>query len=720
MKRARRSTAATVGMLGICSAVATVAHSAPPTAEEQYMLELTNRMRVNPQRELSFMTNINPGPVPAWGEPWSDDVDIAGALEFFDVDAAELVRQWDELVPAPALAWSDELNEAAQYHNSRMIFHQDQQHEFPFEPGLVERIEARGYDNWETLGENIYAYSENVEYGHAGFAIDWGPGFGGIQTPAGHRESIMNPDFREVGIGLTSYTPPVPPDPTVDYVGPLLITQDFGAEPGRVFVTGVLYNDSVKRDNFYSVGEGLGNVTVTAYLPGTNTVVATTTTPASGGYKLDLNPGLYDIAFSGNGGGRDIVYRNVLMGVENVKLDSLTSWIADGDGTWNNPANWFAGVPNGEGTVASLYDAATARRTISVVAPVTVGTINFENPAGYTVAGPGLISLSGRTDPRASINVIGPGSHEIGAGLLFATQSPTVAVDDGGVLTLAGPVDFNNKSVTRTGGGVLNINGPQVHRTDSLFQLNGGTTNINSDGGTNAVPGLFLTASNVGTVVNFGSTQHLRGLRVEGARASLAPGGNKVLFLKNPTATPVIVNAGTLDLNDNDMIVQSSAANRDAALANVVNLIRSARSGPTPWQGSGITSSAAAARPVTGLAAMLNPGLATFSGEVVDANAVLVKYTYNGDANFDGRINSDDYFRIDSGFLAQPVNPGYRDGDFNYDNRINSDDYFLIDSAFLGQGVPLDGAVLAAVAVPEPGVAMLSIGASLLMLRRRR
>src|SRR5688572_27689002 len=28
-------------------------------------------------------------------------------------------------------------------------------------------------------------------------------------------------------------------------------------------------------------------------------------------------------------------------------------------------------------------------------------------------------------------------------------------------------------------------------------------------------------------------------------------------------------------------------------------------------------------------------------------------------------------------------------GDFDYDGRINADDYFLIDSAFLGQGVPL-------------------------------
>jgi hypothetical protein len=62
-----------------------------------------------------------------------------------------------------------------------------------------------------------------------------------------------------------------------------------------------------------------------------------------------------------------------------------------------------------------------------------------------------------------------------------------------------------------------------------------------------------------------------------------------------------------------------------------------------------------------------------------------------GDANGDGNVNADDYFRIDQGFLAQPQNPQYAQGDFNYDGTINADDYFLIDQAFLGQGAVLTG-----------------------------
>jgi hypothetical protein len=67
----------------------------------------------------------------------------------------------------------------------------------------------------------------------------------------------------------------------------------------------------------------------------------------------------------------------------------------------------------------------------------------------------------------------------------------------------------------------------------------------------------------------------------------------------------------------------------------------------------------------------------------------MVKYTWNGDGTLDGVINFDDYFLIDTGYLAQPADPLYRDGDFNYDGLINFDDYFLIDQAFLEQsGVP--------------------------------
>jgi hypothetical protein len=124
------------------------------------------------------------------------------------------------------------------------------------------------------------------------------------------------------------------------------------------------------------------------------------------------------------------------------------------------------------------------------------------------------------------------------------------------------------------------------------------------------------------------------------------------------------------------------------------DLIKSGRSNGT-WAGPGITSSAA----------MLNSngmtGLATGQN---DLGEILVKYTWNGDANLDGLINADDYFQIDSGYVTQ--SKGYQNGDFNYDDTINADDYFLIDSAYIGQSGPLaasmpEAAVSADVAVQQ-------------------
>jgi hypothetical protein len=116
------------------------------------------------------------------------------------------------------------------------------------------------------------------------------------------------------------------------------------------------------------------------------------------------------------------------------------------------------------------------------------------------------------------------------------------------------------------------------------------------------------------------------------------------------------------------------------------------------WSGSGVVttmSPAVAPNSLTTIGAANASDLlgitgtqtAFWDGQTVDASAVLVKYTYGGDANLDGVINGDDYFQIDSAFPQQLH--GWLNGDFNYDGVINGDDYFLIDSNFPAQAAPL-------------------------------
>jgi hypothetical protein len=152
----------------------------------------------------------------------------------------------------------------------------------------------------------------------------------------------------------------------------------------------------------------------------------------------------------------------------------------------------------------------------------------------------------------------------------------------------------------------------------------------------------------------------------------------------------------TLDLADNDLVLQRTPANKAADLAAVFAVLATGHGPAGSWAGPGINSSAAAgdATHLTGLALQLNddgtgsPIRTLFEGESVDENSILVKYTYNGDADLNGRVNVDDYFAIDLGF-ANALN-GFARGDFNYSGVApDADDYFLIDQAFLGQGAPL-------------------------------
>ena len=191
-----------------------------------------------------------------------------------------------------------------------------------------------------------------------------------------------------------------------------------------------------------------------------------------------------------------------------------------------------------------------------------------------------------------------------------------------------------------------------------------------------SVPSLLTGADAVFEVagdarVTFAASQTFRSLRIDDtATVELSASGAKLIHVDELT----VADAARLDLHDNALVIDTDAVTRDAMLDAVSSLVGRARNSVAgPWRGSGITSAAAANDAMRGLAAVLI------------GDDVWVKYAFNGDVNLDGRINADDYFAIDSGFLTPPENPHYADGDFNYDKRINADDYFLIDSAFLGQ-----------------------------------
>jgi len=276
--------------------------TAYPSSHDQYLLELINRGRADPAAEaVRYETDLNEG--------------LATGTISAD--------------PKQPLAFNLHLVSAAQGHSQWMLDSDTFNHYGPGptdDPG--DRMAAAGYTfipawGW---GENIAwrgttgtpDLTQYTELIHSGLYVDANyPG-------RGHRLNLMAPAFKEIGTGAV---PGVFTKDSTDY-NALMVTEDFAYTAGDSFLTGVAYDDVVADDDFYSPGEGLGGITIVAAAdPGGTEHTATTW--SSGGYTLQLSPGTYDVRASGPGLGGTVVYDDVVIGSENVKLDFTPDMVTD-------------------------------------------------------------------------------------------------------------------------------------------------------------------------------------------------------------------------------------------------------------------------------------------------------------------------------------------------------------------------------------------------------
>jgi len=236
------------------------------------------------------------------------------------------------------------------------------------------------------------------------------------------------------------------------------------------------------------------------------------------------------------------------------------------------------------------------------------------------------------------------------------------------------------------------------------------------------------------------------------AQTRLADRSSGGWFNHDPQANPFNISTFQTYLaasSSQHLIVQT------ATLSSISSLVGLGYNGGA-WNGTtGIISSAAGAKhPLMALGTILNDNGqgtstplygaggtlgSTFGGSVPVDGDILVKYTYYGDANLDGKVDGSDYSLIDNALAANKAylisNPtgttlpytGWFNGDFNYDGVIDGSDYTLIDNAFNSQGAVISATVAGetaqiagqSTAVPEPTAGLLGM-ASLAFLRRRR
>jgi hypothetical protein len=213
-----------------------------PTPEEQLHIELINRARANPSAEGARHAATT-------------DPDVLSAYTQYGVNLSMMQTEFNAIAAQPPLAPNASLTTSARNHSLWMYATATQAHNETNPSNTPwDRMVAAGY-NYNSAGENIYAYAKSVGFCHAGFEVDWGTGgTGGMQAGRGHRANIHSSSFREIGVGVKLGSNGA--------VGPQLVTQDFGYRSSSPsFGTGVAYYD-INGNNFYDIGEGISGVTV--------------------------------------------------------------------------------------------------------------------------------------------------------------------------------------------------------------------------------------------------------------------------------------------------------------------------------------------------------------------------------------------------------------------------------------------------------------------------
>ncbi len=288
--------------LQVFAAESTVYSHGNPTAEEQYMLELINRARADPEAEGRFLSNLK-------------DPDIKFAIDFFNVDRVRLKSDFASYARRPPLAFNAKLLASSRRHSKDMAENNFQDHIGSDGSTIGDRVGDAGYSA-SAFSESIYSNLVSTAlFAHAGLNIDWGVGDGGVQPGVGHRRSIMgfgSTDYREIGISIVSRS-----GADAEEFGKLSVTQDFANRfDSPNFFVGVAYYD-VNANGICDPGEGLPGIKVKPYTGSWHAV-----TSASGGYAIPLPevPEANGVTFSG-GGLKSPVSKILFLAGDNVKLD---------------------------------------------------------------------------------------------------------------------------------------------------------------------------------------------------------------------------------------------------------------------------------------------------------------------------------------------------------------------------------------------------------------
>ncbi|HEY1686027.1 MAG TPA: hypothetical protein VGG19_14775 [Tepidisphaeraceae bacterium] len=247
---------------------------------------------------------------------------------------------------------------------------------------------------------------------------------------------------------------------------------------------------------------------------------------------------------------------------------------------------------------------------------------------GGTYSGNAYISDPATNVFQNNVTIIPGGTMTGSAGDKFIFTGGTFA--NTGTFTNAGLLQSSDPS---TNSGTFTQSGPQSWSPATTFTNTAGAATFNTDVGSALASPLSITAN--GGQVIFGSDQHLASLSIS-SPATVNILGNEIFVASTPAATIRSYLASAYDHG--------------------------------AWGNSGLFSSLISTKPGTSV------------GYATTASGVEIEYTWLGDANLDGVVNSSDLSAMSSSGTT------WQTGDFNYDGKVNADDYSLFMLGAAGSG----------------------------------
>ncbi len=386
---------------------------------------------------------------------------------------------------------------------------------------------------------------------------------------------------------------------------------------------------------------------------------------------------------------------------QSKQLDSITLAVTNFNGGTNG-VNFFA-------VSGSTY-----------VPPATQGTQSFANDV--VLSADSTIDVSGSLaatmgNLTTNFNMLSATSSDTSSNPYSLSFSGATVIGNSGInvansagggagTVILGAVTDQTGSLTKTGAGKLVLSGGAT--LTGALKINGGSVEV--DGAT-TVGSLGGDGTGSLSVVsaNMAVAAHAAGHDSAAALAGLSITGN-----------------GRLDLANNDLIIGYTGA---SPASTIRGYLASAYNGGA-WEGNGLASTSAG-QGGGGLTALgygdaADLGITSVDGIAVTGNAVIVKYTYYGDSDLDGKIDlGNDFALFLIGFLT-PGSNAWDLGDYNYDGHVDMADFGMFIDGYASQGGSLgqlDSVILAAPLTANQKAELLSVvpePASVGMLAIRR